>query len=255
MKLSVAQRRELHENGFIVVPGVIPPVMIRTALRAINQSIGDGMSRDDMPKFRASTFCPELTATAVITDLLHRTPSWSLSESAIGPLELHRHGQVNLRFPTVMDPPPAPIPQIDGIHSPHNGVPKGELFNFTASLGVFLSDITDVNMGNYTVWPGSHHIFAEYLREMGPRTLLNGFPVLELPAPYQITLKAGDIVLSHYLLAHGTAPNISQHIRYACFFRLYREEHAKIKWDSITDTLIGWDGVREALGMGTGALF
>jgi len=48
---------------------------------------------------------------------------------------------------------------------------------------------------------------------------------VKLGDPIQLKVKAGDIVLAHYQLAHTIAPNISSNIRYAIYFRLHSENH------------------------------
>src|SRR5678815_1227883 len=80
----------------------------------------------------------------------------------------------------------------EGMDSPHNGVPFGEIRNFTMLVGVFLSDVTGPYSGNFTVWPGTHTIFEEYFREHGPMSLLDGMPKVEMPQPVQLNVKAGD---------------------------------------------------------------
>ena len=66
------------------VPGVVPPLMVAEALRAINHSVGQGMNVADMTRFRSQSYCPEIQNTPPITDLLKKTPAWDLAESVIG---------------------------------------------------------------------------------------------------------------------------------------------------------------------------
>jgi hypothetical protein len=48
-------------------------------------------------------------------------------------------------------------------------------------------------------------------------------------------------------LAHGIAPNVSPHIRYAIFFRLSHEEH-RADWKApMTDLWLHWPGIRETI--------
>jgi len=56
MPLSHAQKTEIYRNGYIRIPGVVPPVMIDAALRAINHSVGQGMNVDEMPIFRSQSY-------------------------------------------------------------------------------------------------------------------------------------------------------------------------------------------------------
>jgi hypothetical protein len=247
MELTQTQKREFFESGFLLIPGVVPRLMVEAALRAINHSVGEGMNAEEMVRMRAQSYCRELTREPVITDLITRTPAWSLAESAIGLGKIRPvgSGQIALRFPGVQDPPPPARPHLDGMYSPTNGVPEGTIQNFTALLAVLLSDLPNPHSGNFTVWPGTHHRYEQYFRENTPQSLLNGMPPIELPAPHQVTGKAGDIVLCHYELAHGVTPNVSPHVRYAIFFRLTHAEHEGQKWESMTDIWREWEGMQE----------
>src|SRR4029078_7199789 len=133
---------------------------------------------------------------------------------------------------------------IDGMYSPTNGVKPGTISNFTALLGVLLSDLPDENAGNFTVWPGSHLKHERYLREHGPQALMNVLPPLQIGPPKQLTGRAGDVILAHYLLAHAVAPNVSPPPRYAVFFRVTHVDHEPQRWESMTDAWLQWDGLR-----------
>ncbi len=247
MQLTHRQKQEFYQIGFLHIPGVVPRIMVDAALRAINHSIGEGMNAEEMTRMRAQTYCRELTREPVITDLINRTPAWSLAESAIGigRIKPVGSGQIALRFPGAQDPPPPARPHLDGMHSPTNGVPEGTIQNFTALLGILLSDLPTSHAGNFTVWPGTHHMYEQYFREHSPQSLLDGMPPLSLPEPHPITGHAGDIVFCHYQLAHGVTPNVSPHVRYAIFFRLTHVEHEAQKWESMTDIWREWEGMRE----------
>jgi ectoine hydroxylase-related dioxygenase (phytanoyl-CoA dioxygenase family) len=129
-----------------------------------------------------------------------------------------------------------------------NGVPSGQLRSFTMLIGVMLSDMPGEDRGNFTVWPGSHLLNAAYLREVGPRSLLEHMPQVELPEPVQIVGQAGDIVLAHYLLSHGTAQNLSHDIRYMVFFRLTHIGHDQEQWRSLEELWLHWPGLHDLRG-------
>jgi hypothetical protein len=247
MELSHLQKQAIYEQGFVHLPGVVPRVMLEATLRAINHSVGEGMPTEEMVRMRAQTYSRELTRTPVITDLLNATPALLLAESAIGAGKIRpiNGGQIALRFPTMQDPPPPGRPHLDGMYSPTNGVPEGTIQNFTALVGVLLSDLPGPGAGNFTVWPGTHHLYERYFREHTPQSLLDGMPDVPLPEPLQITGRAGDVVLCHYQIAHGVTPNVSPHVRYAIFFRLTHVDHDAHKWESMTDIWLEWEGMRE----------
>lgn len=243
-ELTDRQKREIVDAGYTVVPGVVPQDMVDTALRAINASLGEGADPARLRSFRARTWCPELTGDPAILDLLTGTAAWSLAESAIGPgmIQPVGYGQIALRFPIPGEPGPIRA-HIDGMYTPDNGVPKGQIANFAALLGVYLSDVPSEYAGNFTVWPGSHRAYADYFAREGAEALLRGMPPVDIGEPVQTTPRAGDVVLSHYQIGHGVAPNLSPHIRYAIYFRLHRTGHDAIKREVMSDLWREWDGL------------
>lgn len=246
MQLDHGQKRAFHEQGYVVVPGVVPRVMVDGALKAINHSVGQGMPAEQMATMRAQSYCTELQGAPVITDLWNRTPALPLAESLVGEGKLRpiRGAQIALRFPGDYDPPPAPKPHLDGMHSPTNGVPEGAIHNFTLLAGILLSPLHTPYCGNFTVWPGTHLQHERYFRQHGPQSLLDGLPRITMPEPVQVTGEPSTLVLAHYLLAHAAAPNVSPHVRYALFFRLTHVEHDARKWESMTDAWLEYEGVR-----------
>lgn len=246
MELTSEQKREFFERGVVKLPGVVPQEKVEAARRAINAFIGqNGIDPNELTKYRAQSYCPGLGQEPVITDLYNETPIRSLAESAIGKGKIKKvgGGQIALRFPSLDETPRQPGPHIDGMYSPTNGVKEGTIANFTALVGVFLSDLPEPWAGNFTVWPGTHRTFETYFREQGPQSLLNGMPKVEMPAPEQFTGKAGDAALVHYQLAHGIAGNVSPNTRYAIFFRLSHVDHEQYHWECMTDIWKEWEGM------------
>jgi hypothetical protein len=246
--LTPAQKQDIIDNGYTLLPGLVPPARVAAALRVINASLGEGSDPAQLDTLRSQSWCPELTDHPAILDLLTGTAAWALAESAIGAgqLESVNHGQIAVRFPVTTEPGEV-RPHLDGMYTPHNGVTKGEIANFTALVGVYLSDVPTDNAGNFTVWPGSHRRYAEYFGREGAESLLRGMPPVDIGDPVQTTPRAGDVVLSHYQIGHGVAPNVSPHIRYAIYFRLTRVGHSAVKFDVMSDLWREWDGLRELL--------
>ena len=248
MELTDAQRANLWEHGYTVLPGAVPRDKVDAALRAINASLGsEGMHPDRLAQFASQSYCPEVQDSTAITDLYHGSAARDTVEAAVGVGQLRpaRAGQIALRFPAAGGPPREPSPHIDGMYTPTNGVPKGTIGNFTALVGVFLSDVPGPYCGNFTVWPGTHRTYERYFREHGPQSLLEGMPPVDLPAPVQVTARAGDAVLCHYQLGHGIAGNVSPHIRYGIFFRLSHVQHDSVHWECMTDIWLEWAGMRD----------
>lgn len=249
MELTLEQKQEFARRGYVKLPGVVPAEMVARARRAINASLGqNGMDPAQLPKFRAQTYCPELTGNPVITGLYNETPIKTLAESAIGQGQIKpvNSGQIALRFPSMDEPPREPGPHLDGMYSPTNGVKEGTIANFTALVGVFLSDVPAPYAGNFTTWPGTHTLYKAYFREHGPQSLLEGMPRIgdAMPQPEQFLAQAGDAALVHYQLAHGIAGNASPNVRYAIFFRLHHVDHDKQHFECMTDIWREWSGMR-----------
>ena len=124
-----------------------------------------------------------------------------------------------------------------------DGMRQGKAHPFSLLLGVALSDVRAPLAGNLCVFPGSHRRLQPLLL---PDGRLRGYEderfacagkgkpqsppgLLDLGAPLQLRLRAGDAVLMHPSLAHRGAPNLSPHIRYAAYFRLKHARHAALR--------------------------
>jgi ectoine hydroxylase-related dioxygenase (phytanoyl-CoA dioxygenase family) len=86
-----------------------------------------------------------------------------------------------------------------------------------------------MKLGELFVYPGSHSKLAEYFNKNGLDAVYSrGNESLPLnktdelfKTPYVSCLgKAGDVFLCNYMTAHFVAPNSSENIRYALYFRV-----------------------------------
>ncbi len=245
MRLAPDQRLRLREQGFIQVPAAIPRAQVDAALRAVNASLGQGVDPAQLATYRAQSFCLELVQSPVITDLFNRSPAIALASALIGAVEPVTGGQIALRFPSLAASAGLPPPHLDGMYTPSNGVVAGSLDSFTALACVLLSDLPGCDAGNFSVWPGSHLRHAAHLRAHGARSLLAGMPPLALGAGLQITGRAGDLILAHYLLGHTVAPNLAPHVRYAVFFRLRALGHRERQEAALGDPWLEWPGLAD----------
>jgi hypothetical protein len=246
VRLGDAEKRALTEDGYVIVPGLVPRARVDAALQAINGSLGEqGIARDQIWTLRAQTFCPELVGAPPILDLYAATPLPALAEAALGADNVPppSTGQIALRFPQPLAEPRDPYPHIDGMPGPLNGVEPGTLHTFTALAAVFLSDLPATFQGNFTVWPGTHRVLEAHFRAHGTDELLDGFPRVAMPPPRQLIVRAGDVLLAHHALAHGAAPNLGPHVRYAVFFRLSHRNHDPGSTTSLTDIWRHWEGL------------
>jgi hypothetical protein len=256
MQFTYAQKQDFYQHGYTLARGVVPQIMIDDALRAINAWVGEGMDREDMTRYRAQSFAPELQKEPVITNLVNATPIISMAESVMGAgnVPLATGGQIALRYPSLNDPPDAPRPHLDGLHTPTNGVPAGTVRNFTMLVVILLSELKAPYSGNFTVWPGTHHGYEAYFKEHGSDALYKGasegMPQIDLPEPVQIQGQPGDVCFTHYQLGHTAAPNVSPHVRYAAIFRLRHAQRPDpdTNIDALTNLWLEWPGMAEVVG-------
>jgi hypothetical protein len=246
--LDSSARQNIVDDGYTVLRNAVPRDLVDEALHAVNASLGQrGIDPAMLDKYRATTYCPELTEAAPITDLLRRTAAWDAGQELIGRDRVRAPGpaQIGLRFPLPPGSGPFPLqPHIDGMHAPENDVPMGHIFRFTMLVAVMLSDVESDDAGNFTVWPGSHVAYAEHFHQHGTTVLAQGrMPNLRLRRPVQVRARAGDAVVAHYGLGHCVAPNLSPNIRYAVFFRLRHVEHDDADPSPMHDLWREWEGV------------
>ena len=251
--LTLAQKREFYDEGYLKIPGVVPKVLIDEALRAVNHSIGTvGLGGEDMENNRSAFHCAELLRAPVILDLFNKSPVIEIAEELMGKGNVLPIIQAKPypRFPLPLgEDAPEPRGHIDGIGSGTNGMPKG-YYNrgFTAFAVVYLADLLETNAGNFTVWPKSHHAFERYFQENGHEVLADGRPDIPLPeGPVMVTGRAGDLILAHYLMFHTGGPNSSPNVRHAVISRLRHKEVEGNGYAGYTDLWREWPGISEAV--------
>ena len=161
--LTAPQKTALRDQGYVVLPGLVPRVRCEAALTAINASLGRGLRPEDVPRFRATSFCPELQKAAVIVDLFRETPASASAASLVGGDGLERvtTGQIALSFPTDTGTRP-PHPHIDGLYTPDNGVPRVRAqLHHARGHGLATSH---PGTQNPVARPGSHRVLEVYFR-------------------------------------------------------------------------------------------
>lgn len=192
--MSLEQKRSFYRDGFVVLPGIVPPEMVAAARRRIFVGLGGGE--------------PARGNDAVFMDLYNATDIAAIIAEALGPIVGHRGVQLASRFPT--DPserinesgyPDRDTPffgwhgHLDGLwngavpmhqdvnrpmtaeehdawHSEpsRNGCLKCHpesnvnIMNFAALVGVALSDQTEEGVGNVGVLKGAHHEMERFFR-------------------------------------------------------------------------------------------
>lgn len=252
--LSPARKSRLKKDGWVLVPGLIPPARVAAAVREINNGLGRGLhgGRDAYadPKDYLSIY----TASPPILDLA-KGPLRDLGESLLGRgrVEPLSQGQIVLRFPSENDAVEyRRLIHLDGLYSPKDGLESGsgKPVRYSFNAGVFLSDVPSPGMGNLLVYPGSHLLIADAVRKRGVEVLKDGVEkAVDLPEPVEVTGKAGDVVLFHFQLAHDKGPNRSPHIRRTVYFRFWHldawhDSSREYLARAMADPWLEWDGMR-----------
>jgi len=241
--ITPEQMRSFAERGYVVVRNAVPKELIEAASREVD----DLIQRDPPPSghrgFHFYWGSPS-SDTDPLLALLQASSAVELATSLVSPLKLAKPDQlqISLNIPVWNHRPGGP--HLDGPTPPE---PSGRPGTFTMLAGIFLTDQAAVDMGNLWVWPGSHHAAAAYLRERGPDAIFEiAHPNYPMAPPEQITGRAGDLYLGHYLLGHNMGGNTSALTRRVVYFRLQTEGH-RLRWrQCVQDPLLEFGPVRLA---------
>jgi hypothetical protein len=235
--------RAFAERGYVVVPRVASPDLVRRANSAVDELLAAESAGS--PESGRLFLFPSFADVPVLGELLFGTGGFERAEELTGPGTLDRPGGVQV---AVTRPPHdvLPGPHIDGIVVEADGRPG----TFTMLAGIALSDQTRPAMGNLVVWPGSHLTYQDYFRRHGPDAFLatQGEPSVPLPVPEPVLAAPGDLVLVHHLLGHTVGPNTSNVVRRTAYFRLQRRGHRERWRAALQDAWLEYDEVRALLG-------
>lgn len=213
-------------EGYLHYPGAVDPPLVRAAVALINKTLcspGGVVADDDGTKF-----CPSITGQPEILNLLYKSKVWTIAQRLIGRgrVQRARGAQIALRGPT---PQLAARREKTGTEPGHlpsrqwhiDGMGKGKHSPFSLLVGVSLSPQTDLDCGNFCVFPGSHKTLLPLLKEQ----VEAGSPLFSAEANLsedkpeftngiQVRANSGDAVFAHQKVAHRGGPNTSPNIRY-----------------------------------------
>jgi hypothetical protein len=246
--LTRVQLAAFATRGYLVLPGVVPPAVVAAASGAIDELTGreppDPGTRGPHHYFRPAASWPALTT------LLTGSPAFGLAEELTGPGSLETPGQVQVALNIPPFPHSPGRPHIDGYPPEADGRPG----TFTLLAGVLMSGQPRPDAGNLWVWPGTHLTHAAHFGSHGPDAFATagGYPPVHLPEPKQVTGRAGDLILAHYLLGHNIGGNTSPAVRRAVYFRIKRAGHDRRWREFLRDPWLDYDPVRAALGPSAG---
>ncbi|MDD5305620.1 MAG: phytanoyl-CoA dioxygenase family protein [Elusimicrobia bacterium] len=252
--LSPAQKARFKRDGFVVLPGVVAPEVAGRAVREINNRLGTGKHPDKDLEADPVDYLSEYVSTPAVMDLA-RGPVRAVAESLLGAgkVEPLSQGQIVLRFPAENDEVEyKKLIHVDGLYSSKDGLgtKAGKPLRYSLCAGVFLSDVPRPDMGNLTVYPGTHRLIAETVRKKGLAALKGDLEEkLSLPPAVQVTGKTGDVVLFHFQLAHDKARNFSPRIRRVAYFRFWHidawlDGSLEYLKKAMVDPWLEWPGMR-----------
>lgn len=216
--LSPERQREFIDNGFFTATGVIESHIIRDARQYIDQKykswLKQSRRQDDWRMHYQLHFSKlqEPVEHAPVLDLLLQSPRLLQTITAL--LKCSPGGifynQVAYRTPLPADCPVKVLDYTSGAEYHIDGQANqfGTRFPDPWSLliGVALVDLSRTDMGNFTVFPGSHTLdWSTYPQQKREKTLP------DLGKPHHVALCAGDVVVCHNLLAHRGGKNTVLH--------------------------------------------
>jgi hypothetical protein len=238
--LTETQIVEFVQRGYIVIPHAVPEDVLQKAAHRVDQITAEDPPAADKQgahfHFMETTGEPDLLAT--LTD----SHAFDLAEELVGrgSLDVPWQVQIALNIPPYAHRPGRP--HIDTANSEPTGGPvRG---TFTMLAGILMTDQLTENSGNLWVWPGTHLTHAVYFQEHGPK-MFCAYPPIDLPEPVQVTGRAGDLLLAHYLLGHNIGGNYeSDQTRRALYFRLSNSKHASRQEEFLQDVWLEYEPLR-----------
>lgn len=237
--LTETQVLEFARRGYVVVPQVVPRGLLAKAAQRIDLITADDPPSADRrgPHFHFLETKDEPDLLAALMD----SAAFGLAEELAGRgcLEVPWQVQVASNIPPYPHRPGAP--HIDAANSEPTGDPVTGTFTMLA--GILMTDQPTEDSGNLWVWPGTHLSHAAHFREHGPQAFC-AYPRIDLPEPTQITGRAGDLLLAHYLLGHNIGGNDSDRTRRALYFRLSNPEHAARQERFLQDVWLEYEPLR-----------
>ncbi len=202
-------------HGYVVLHDAVTPAQCQAAAQAIYEFMGVDPANPDTwynnprghsiwvpllrhPAFRANRESPRIHA--AFAQLWGHTDLWpTIDQGGFNPPE--RPGW------------PFPGPHL------HWDVSIAEPVLFGTQGILYLTDTT-ADQGAFTCVPGFHHCLAKWLASLPPDADPRDWKLLETLPAVPIAGRAGDLVIWHQALPHGSSPNRSPRPRVAQYINL-----------------------------------
>jgi len=213
--LTEAQRHDFYENGYILLPGIIPDdllVRLRAGLdRAVEESRSLTKSTDcfdlepghsaDAPRLRRATYLDD-TDDPVFWELCADSILPDVAADLLGPNVRFRDLMMNFKW---ADGGAEVKWHQDAPFYPHTN-------HGTLQVLIFVEDVT-LDQGPLQLVPGSHKgpLFPHYDEAGEWIGAINDTDLKKIPFQDKVTLTgpAGTVSIHHSFMVHGSAPNTS----------------------------------------------
>jgi hypothetical protein len=221
---------ELRRDGYTVVSGAVDAPRLAAAQAAANHLAslhpGGGWERSKNESWREIRYCRHPDFMAIVAD--------GLDPLALEILDSAPPSDF-VQFASTM--PGFATKGIVGRHFHIDGGQQETLGVFNVLFGVALTDVASDTAGGYQVLPGSHARFADLFKSQ-PRDAAVHWGEVKIAGQKQFLtadmvvprLKAGDVLVAHSFLSHGTSANTTDVRRDMIFQR----RAAAPLWDPVT---------------------
>jgi len=261
--LSFEQKTFLKENGYLRLPNMFSKKEVARTLRLINMGIREeGAITSRYVKAgkyygQVASWSSKYTGDDAINELYHASNLTGVLADLLGLTKLPRlwGAQIALIFPDDIEQPIALDKlgyHIDGEPNLHHNITdwkkEAKLNDYNALVGVYLKDLAEENQGNFVVYPGSHYVHGNYMKEHGADSVVNekgrlALPKVQLQPPVQVICNAGDVVIANYLTGHSIASHFGADVRYALYFRVTVVGHKETRDESLKNPWFDWPGL------------
>ena len=241
--LAAADKQFFKENGYLIVRGAVEPAVVDAARDRLWEALDEDRNDPDSWIRKGYRTVP-IGGEPAISGTTYNNRVFAMAEELVGKSRLNASGGAgpHVNFPDPDRKWREPGGHLDGYHTPTNGVPKGVVGAFTLGATVYLERV-EKQGGGFTVWPGSHRIWAEYFRHHDLDSLPGGTAPFDLGPSHEFTGDPGDVCFWHHQMSHSAGPNCGRNVRIALIARYRRKDLDAIKFETPEDMWKYWDGI------------
>jgi ectoine hydroxylase-related dioxygenase (phytanoyl-CoA dioxygenase family) len=208
--LTEQQREDFERDGFLVIPGALPPDMLEQLVRVADRLYDEGMRGQGLSKVNHWELRNCLPSDDVFLELLDWPATFPL---VVDLLNWNIHLVTSHLIMRAPSPPEADEAwKATGWHR-DGGTSSSEMQEphprLLIKVAYWLSDLSEPGRGAIRFIPGSHRMVG---RPAHPPGMADPYGAIEMRA------KAGDAVLFEQRMWHAVGPNHSDMVRKSLFF-------------------------------------